>query len=527
MKTIHRLLPALLAILLLAPLARADEAKTVEPYEAWFVLKLGGQRAGHMHTVLKQDGETLVSTTSMVVAVKRGKVEMKIEQSGEFVETLDYKPLSAKSTMKFAIMATEQHVDYTGEKWVVTSNNAGQQTQVEVDPPAVQWMTPGALAKYVESAIAAGEKEIKVTTIDPTAGTAPVEITMTKGESADIEVFGKVIPATKWKTTTSATPGVEIEQWTDAAGQPVRQMIPLMPGMEIEMLLADKALALAEFDAPEMLAASFITPNKKIKKPRKLKRAVFELVSKDLKKNVGDAVPNAGYQTTKWIDDDTLRIEIDLDQNRGKAMGNHFAGVDRAKQGLGESADDYLASTTMLNHEDEVVSRMVKNAEVQESIKWGDGQFRATDLAATINQFVRDHIETKDLSVGFASASETARTGQGDCTEHACLLAAMLRGAGIPSRTVTGLVYADQFAGKEGIFGFHMWAQAWIATDDGKGYWLDLDAAMPGDVKGFDATHIALATSPMKDGETFNEMVTLLPLMKGMQIKVVEAEWAE
>ena len=520
MNKIKHTLTALLLLLLLAPLAQADDAKAVEPYEAWYVLKLGGERAGHMHTTLKQDGETLVSTTAMIIAIKRGEVEIRIEQTSSFVETLDNKPLSADSTMKFATMATQQHVDYTGEKWTVTSTNAGQKTQVQVDPPAEVWMTPGALATYLEKAIAAGEKELSATTLDPSVGIKPVHIKMTRGESADIEVFGKVVPATKWKTTMSATPGVVIEQWTDDSGQPVKQLIPLMPGMDIEMLLADKALALAEFDAPEMLASSLITPDKKIKNPRKLKRAVFELVAKDLKENVGVAVPNAGFQTTKWIDDNTLRVTIDLEK---PTLPKRF-----------EVSDATLSASTMLNFEDEVIQQLIQEAvnlgQINQLAKYPTlkPMYKAQRNAAKkIRDFVREHIDCKDLSVGFASASETARTKQGDCTEHACLLAAMLRGAGIPSRTVTGLVYADQFAGREGIFGFHMWTQAWIADEDERHRWVDLDAAMPGEVSGFDATHIALATSAMNDGETFNGMVTLLPLMKGMEIKVIETEWVE
>ena len=38
----------------------------------------------------------------------------------------------------------------------------------------------------------------------------------------------------------------------------------------------------------------------------------------------------------------------------------------------------------------------------------------------------------KDLSVGFATAADVARTAQGDCTEHAVLLAALLRASDIP-----------------------------------------------------------------------------------------------
>lgn len=508
MKPCKTPLAALLALMLLALPTPAEEKQAgFEPYEAWFVLKMGGQRAGHMHTTLKEEDDKLVSTTTMMIVIKRGDAEIRIDQSTRFIETTDHKPLSSESSMKFALMATEQHIDYTGEQWVVTSKNAGQQTQTKIDPPDIGWLTPGGTAAYLDKAIADGEEELSVTTLDPSAGTSPITIKMKRGESKNIEVFGKIIPATKWLTTMTAAPGIEIEQWTDENGQPVRQTIPLMPGMEMEMLLADKALALAEFDAPELLAASLIEPDKPIQNPRKLKRAVFDISGEDLKKNIGDTMVNDGYQTTKWVDGDTLRIEIDLD---------------KPKKQRDEAPDEaYLAASSMLNHNDQAVKRL------HELLPDYAADVHPEEIAEDARGVVRDHIDEKDLSVGFASASETARTKQGDCTEHACLLAAMLRGVGIPSRTVTGLVYADQFAGHEGVFGFHMWTQAWIATDDGKGYWLDLDAAAPGKVGGFDATHIALATSAMADGETFNDMVTLLPLMKGMDIKVVETEWAE
>jgi hypothetical protein len=506
----------LLIFVLAAPNLHAEDKQAFEPHEAWYVLKLGGQKAGHMHTRLYEEDGKLITKSDMVLAIKRGEAEMRIEQHGTFVETKDFKPIRSTSAMKLAVMGSEQTIDFTGDQWTVTSTNAGQKTETKMDPPKIDWLTPGGVAAYTRQAIERGDKEIKITTMDPSMGVMPVTVEMTRGESKDIEVFGRVIPATQWTVKMSAAPGIEIEQWTDEAGQPVKQKIPLMPGMEVEMLLADKQLATAKFDAPEMLAASFITPNTKIKNPRKLKRAVFELIAEDLKKNIGDTVPNAGYQSTEWVDDNTLRVTVELSKVR-KGTDAH-------------PGDSYLAATSMLNHEDKVIEQF--NRQLLEGTRYvrGNGDEYTQQLknfAETVRRFVREHIEAKDLSVGFASASETARTKQGDCTEHACLLAAMVRGAGIPSRTVTGLVYADQFAGREGIFGFHMWTQAWIETEDGKGYWLDLDAAMPGQVDGFDATHIALSTSAMKEGESFNDMVTMLPLMQGMEIKVIETDWAQ
>ena len=101
-----------------------------------------------------------------------------------------------------------------------------------------------------------------------------------------------------------------------------------------------------------------------------------------------------------------------------------------------------------------------------------------------IEAFVRDYIRTKSLDVGYAYALEVARTPEGDCTEHAVLVAALGRAAGIPTRVVDGLAYAPGFAGRDQVFVPHAWTQAWV---DGR--WQSFDAALDG----FDAGHIALA----------------------------------
>ncbi len=84
---------------------------------------------------------------------------------------------------------------------------------------------------------------------------------------------------------------------------------------------------------------------------------------------------------------------------------------------------------------------------------------------------VRSRIDKKDLMKGDASALETFRTRTGDCTEHAALLCAALRIAGIPSRIEVGLVFAPDYGGWVG----HAWNRAWI---DGR--WVHLDSAYPG-----------------------------------------------
>jgi transglutaminase-like putative cysteine protease len=144
-------------------------------------------------------------------------------------------------------------------------------------------------------------------------------------------------------------------------------------------------------------------------------------------------------------------------------------------------------------------------------------------LAERIRRNVRRHITAKTLDVGFATASEVARTKQGDCTEHAVLLAAALRSVGIPSRVASGVIYVDQFAGGREVFGFHMWTQALLDGAGGKPRWVDLDATLP-DAAPFDAAHISMVLSALPAEERMNSLAALAPMLGRLKIEVVETE---
>ena len=119
----------------------------------------------------------------------------------------------------------------------------------------------------------------------------------------------------------------------------------------------------------------------------------------------------------------------------------------------------------------------------------------------------------KGLDVAFATASEAARTLQGDCTEHATLLAALARANGLPARGVFGMVaLPGSFADGTLTFGYHMWTQVYV---DGR--WIDIDAALNQPIP--DATHIALGLSDLADTSLPTESIqTFMQLAGKIQI---------
>ena len=92
-----------------------------------------------------------------------------------------------------------------------------------------------------------------------------------------------------------------------------------------------------------------------------------------------------------------------------------------------------------------------------------------------ITAFVAQFIDKKDLDRGFDVASIVATRHEGDCTEHAVLLAALARSFGYPARVVLGFALVD-FEGRAFAMG-----HAWVETFR-DGAWRLADAALPPEV---------------------------------------------
>jgi transglutaminase-like putative cysteine protease len=100
------------------------------------------------------------------------------------------------------------------------------------------------------------------------------------------------------------------------------------------------------------------------------------------------------------------------------------------------------------------------------------------------------------------SALEVLRTKVGDCNEHAVLLTALLRAAGIPARLCVGVVYS------RGSFFYHAWTESYV------GEWISMDATlnqMPADV-----THMKLVQGGL------DRQVEIIGLLGKLKLEVID-----
>lgn len=487
----------------------AQASPAVSGYDRSFIVQLGGKSAGSMRTWQRIEGGHIVTDSEMDMAIKRGPIEVKVGMKGRFVETLDHKPVSMRSEQSMGSIPMVMDITFKEGSLDVVSTQGQQVTRSTQAFTDTDWLTPSqvdARTREEVRAFLAGKsvpETLRLRMIDPVNGPVVIESSRGKFEKATIEVDGKKIAVVKTITTTSVTPGIEQTEYLDADGLPLRTEAQ-MGGIPVTMTAAtaaDAAGAVANAGnlGPELMVSTFVKPDKTIRNPRGTNHGVYVL---SVPEGAMPDLPTTAGQTSTRVDSATVKVEVIAD-----------------KSVVADKADltnpEFTASTAMLSCNDPAITALAAKA-----LK--DGPEDDPRKAEALRQFVHSYINSKGLSVGFASASETVQTRQGDCTEHGVLLAALLRAAGIPSRVASGLIYADSFAGSRQIFGYHMWAQALLMSDEGP-KWVDFDATLPSAWR-FDATHIALSTSSLKDGETYNSMVVLAPLLGRLKISVEKAE---
>ncbi|MDX1968726.1 MAG: transglutaminase-like domain-containing protein, partial [Planctomycetaceae bacterium] len=136
-------------------------------------------------------------------------------------------------------------------------------------------------------------------------------------------------------------------------------------------------------------------------------------------------------------------------------------------------------------------------------------------IAKAMESYVRTNLKNKNFSTALASAGEVARNLEGDCTEHAVLLAAMLRAKGIPSRVAVGLVYIEG----PSAFGGHMWTEARLNDQ-----WVPIDGTLGRG--GIGATHIKLGDATFADanGAPLATFTSLITVIGKLQIEVREVQ---
>ena len=468
----------------------------------WMLVAFGGEKIGYSHNTMSRDGDVIVTRSLMSLKLGRAgqTIDVLVRQSTR--ETVAGEPLTFETDMKMSAIAMSTRGRVEKGKVHITSTQFGKDTTQTWDFPIGAKMAWGLFRAGIEHGFAPGT-QYELDVYEPSIrADGALRAKNVVGGRETIQLSGRLVGAIKVTTTMTLPMGsIESVGYVDDSGNVLRAEVqfPGLGSMTLESV--DKAVALAEFEPPEFFMDTLV------KVDRRIDRATAKKIHYTLRLS-GDGrklpqLPKTGMQTPLEQTGQSVKLIV--------RRQNHAAlrTIETRPLGSVPTMQEFLSPSPALNIEDEAIIAMATEA--------ADGETHPYRVADKLRRYVTRIIREKNLSVGFATASEVCRTREGDCTEHAVLLAALGRERGIPSRVVVGLAYVPSFGGRKDVFGFHMWTQFHIGDQ-----WVDFDAAM-GESECSPA-RIALATSSLRTSAIGDLAFAIIDLLGGLKIEIDSVE---
>jgi len=491
-----------LFLLAAAPCAMASKVDLSDPpqgvfIDEWMVVEMMGGKVGYSHAEIARTGNEINTSLLMSMSLARVGAPVTITQLQSTRETLDGVPLEFTTQMDASMQQLRKQGVIREGKVKITSKQFGAVTVNEYDFPKGALMTWGTLRKQEEMGYKPGTKyslDIYEASLSATAG---LRMDIEIQDKETIEIGGRSVEAIRTVQNMSV-PNTPMEMstiaWVDEQGDVLRTSLNMM-GMAMTITRATKEQALADFSPPE-----FFTPTTiKVRSPidRRAARQVDYLLRLRDRNVQMPLLPPTGMQKPTVVPDDAVRLTVsrqDHERLRKTPSRTH-----------GKQYREYLTPNPIINSDDPAVQKMAQEARGQAKLPY--------ETADNLRKHVTDVIKDKNLNVGFASASEVCRNREGDCSEHAVLLAALGRACDLPSRVVTGMVYVPVFGGDTDIFGFHMWTQFLIGDT-----WVDFDAAQG--ESDCNPTHIAFSVASLHDGGLGQVVFGLVNVIGNLELTV-------
>lgn len=448
MNAYPRSILALLLCLLMPVVAPARAPVTDASTETeWLSVLLAGRKVGHARIDREIANDRIVTRQRMHFELGRGGINVGMSTDETHEEMPDGTPLAFISVS--TISGLEMRVEgrrVEGARFAVKSGAAGSLRDSELLWPDGALLAQGIELKLREAGTRPGTRaELRL--FQPLLQDAvdlrhevvgPAKLDLPEGTVELIEV-----------RQTMAFPGGDMvsRAWMDDQLRLHKMSMDVM-GQTLELIVCDRACAEAPNQPAEILTTSLVAA------PRKLARDELEqALTIELRSDMElSAWPGIDGQRLRALGDDRYAIDV-----RDPAGGDRVA----------PPTDDDLAATDWLDYETPTVNALLEGI---------DRETPPAERMRALQDRVFRHIDNKNLRVGYASAGDAARLREGDCTEHALLLAALGRAAGVPTRVVNGLAYSEDYGDGGPKFVPHAWVAAWTGER-----WQAFDAALPGD----------------------------------------------
>ncbi len=279
--------------------------------------------------------------------------------------------------------------------------------------------------------------------------------------------------------------------WTDPQGQAIKTR---MEAMQQESFRTTRQLAIAEepagvsFDLGSDVLVKLDKPLTGAHQSKEIRYRV-ELAAGDPAK----AFASGTTQSVRSLGPHLAEVTVRSVRPGDLPPGGNSAAAPTDKE--------YTTANNVLQIDDPRIKAMAKEAR--------GAAKTPRDVAVALERYVHRAVTKKNFSQAFATAAEVAESREGDCTEHAVLLAALARACEIPARVAMGLVYVAN----QGGFGYHMWTEVYL-----DGQWIPLDATLG--EGGIGAGHLKLSDSSLDGAAAYSTFLPVAQVVGQLKVSV-------
>ena len=443
--------------------------KITQASEEWWGIYYRGEKIGYASQSIapKTKGYKLNDFSrlnlNLLGTVQPAETRLEMEANDDWIlERFDF-ALNSKEIGFKARGAVKEN------KLTLEIDSAGHRSAREITLTQAPYLL-AALKPYVVTQQLETGKKFYFSTFDPSTLSQQVTTIVSEGRE-QIRIGNRLEPAIKLRQSFG---GISVLSWVDVHGRTLKEESPA--GMSMTRQSQQEAKNLPSRAVPlDMIAQTSIPVTKQIVDAKTLPAVELKL---------------AGVNLANFA----------LDGGRQKLTGDRLEIIREDLTKLGATAipvkeprlQTFLQPTAFMQSDHPSIKTLTARIVGTET--------NAIKAAMKLKDWIYREL-AKEPTVSIPNALEVLQAKKGDCNEHTVLFNALARAAGIPAKTVVGVVYL------RGAFYYHAWSEVWL------GRWVALDSVLnqfPADV-----THVKFL-----EGE-IDRQIDMLQLIGNLKIEVL------
>jgi hypothetical protein len=478
-------------ILLVAALAAEPAADVLR--DQWDVAYVGSDRIGffHLQTTRRNSatGVPVICTRQhSKLTIRRFGQTMQMESISDFFEQTDGRLYATSSQSLISNEVTRSQGRLVGAgKFEVTVDSKGAQVKQTIEWPA-DVQGPYAQDESLRTKPLSPKEERTFRTFLPelnvvalrTLTASDIEPTDMPGEQRLVDLLRVVEKSDKVALTSNL--------WMNPKGEIVKMTLPVADlTMTTYRTTREEAIRDVGEGTVDLGLQTLVKPDKPVRNAHTVTSVTYRLDFSDAE--AATAIPESRHQQIIERAGNSLLVK----EQRTKPADDAPIGP--------SPGEEFLATNTYIQPNNAEIQRLARAATEDLEHPW--------PKAIRLEEWVSKNMKHQDFSIGFAPSSEIIETRQGDCTEHAVLLAAMCRALGIPSRVAMGLVYLEASTS----FGYHMWTEVFVGGD-----WYAVDGTIGyGSIGG---GHIKIADGSLQGVDANSTFLPIFKVIGKLKIRV-------